>query len=269
VRSTTHEIQVVGDAVVKTFLRGANDEADREWSALLALQRCDAGLAPEPLARSMRDGRPEIRMSRLRGSPLVECTEIPLNAVAVGLRRLHAALPSGELLRFVPRRWPGAELYQVVADRVHAEIPAAIPSVSRDAFRAAGAWLDTSEAAATAGAPIDAVFGQGDGNAANLLWDGESVRFVDFEDSGLSDAAYEVADLVEHPTMQLTPEQSVLLVDALNYPSATRQRISSYRRLFAIYWLTMLLPGQPAARRNAPDALARQSSRTLAALHES
>ena len=32
--------------------------------------------------------------------------------------------------------------------------------------------------------PSSVVFGQGDGNLANYLWDGERVRLVDFEDSG-------------------------------------------------------------------------------------
>ena len=42
------------------------------------------------------------------------------------------------------------------------------------------------------------VFGQGDANLANFLWDGELVRIVDFEDSGISDRAFELAVLVEH-----------------------------------------------------------------------
>jgi len=43
-----------------------------------------------------------------------------------------------------------------------------------------------------------AVLGQGDGNLANFLWDGGQVRIVDFEDSGPSDRAFELAVLVEH-----------------------------------------------------------------------
>src|SRR4051794_32299866 len=44
----------------------------------------------------------------------------------------------------------------------------------------------------------DPVLGQGDSNLANFLWDGTEVRIVDFEDSGPSDRAFELADLVEH-----------------------------------------------------------------------
>ncbi|SEG99641.1 Phosphotransferase enzyme family protein [Nonomuraea solani] len=41
---------------------------------------------------------------------------------------------------------------------------------------------------------VTPVFGAGDGNLANFLWDGTRVRIVDFEDSGHSDLAYEVAE---------------------------------------------------------------------------
>ncbi|HEY2691135.1 MAG TPA: phosphotransferase [Streptosporangiaceae bacterium] len=37
------------------------------------------------------------------------------------------------------------------------------------------------------------MFGNADGNLANFLWDGARCRIVDFEDSGVSDPAYEAA----------------------------------------------------------------------------
>jgi Ser/Thr protein kinase RdoA (MazF antagonist) len=42
------------------------------------------------------------------------------------------------------------------------------------------------------------VLGQRDANLANFLWDGTQVQIVDFEDSGPSDRAFELAVLVEH-----------------------------------------------------------------------
>jgi Ser/Thr protein kinase RdoA (MazF antagonist) len=40
--------------------------------------------------------------------------------------------------------------------------------------------------------------GISDLNPANIIWDGERCRLVDFEDGGLTDPAYDLADHLEH-----------------------------------------------------------------------
>ncbi len=102
--------------------------------------------------------------------------------------------------------------------------------------------------------------GQGDGNIANFLWDGERCRLVDFEDGGLSDQAFEIADLVEHLSVWLrgvlaTEDLLRLLVSDPDAGERARQA----RRVPAFYWLNMLLPGKPAHRRNPPDSCDRQA----------
>jgi thiamine kinase-like enzyme len=52
-------------------------------------------------------------------------------------------------------------------------------------------WAPTPPGQATN--PAAKVFGNADGNLANFLWDGARCRIVDFEDSGVSDPAYEAA----------------------------------------------------------------------------
>jgi thiamine kinase-like enzyme len=108
------------------------------------------------------------------------------------------------------------------------------------------------------------VLGQGDGNVANFLWDGERCRLVDFEDGGLSDQAFEIADLVEHLSVWL---RSVLVTEDLLRllapdPDAA-VRVRQARRVLAFYWLNMLLPGKLAHRRNPPDSCERQARRLL------
>ncbi len=66
------------------------------------------------------------------------------------------------------------------------------------AYAAGVDWLTWAVAVPGDPAGRQPVFGQGDANLANFLWDGERVRMVDFEDSGLSDRAFELAVLVEH-----------------------------------------------------------------------
>lgn len=42
-----------------------------------------------------------------------------------------------------------------------------------------------------------------------------------------------------------------------------RRRLAGFRRLFATFWLLMLLPGNPAHRRNPPGTLERQAARVV------
>lgn len=118
-----------------------------------------------------------------------------------------------------------------------------------------------------AGEAPEAVLGHGDGNLANVLWDGERCRLVDFEDSGLSDRAYEYADLVEHISSWSTGAvDAESLLGHLALDPALACRTHQARRLMALYWLIMLLPGNPADLRNPLGTLSRQASRLLTLL---
>lgn len=49
--------------------------------------------------------------------------------------------------------------------------------------------------------------------------DGERCRIVDFEDTGVGDPAYEIADLLEHPSVRLPAQIGASdLTDALGLP---------------------------------------------------
>jgi Phosphotransferase enzyme family len=113
----------------------------------------------------------------------------------------------------------------------------------------------------------DVVLGQGDANLANFLWDGQRVRLVDFEDSGPSERAFEVAVLAEHISVWSDSGMDTeAFVDRLGLPAAVLARLREYRRLSALFWLIMLLPGGPASHRNPPGTLDRQANRLLALL---
>jgi len=96
------------------------------------------------------------------------------------------------------------------------------------------------------------------------VWDGNTCRLVDFEDCGLSDPAFEVADLVEHVSVRLpglvTPAQ---LVTAVGLTPAQRDRCAAYRPLFAALWLLMLLPGNGGFPRNPSGSTEDQARHLL------
>jgi Ser/Thr protein kinase RdoA (MazF antagonist) len=108
------------------------------------------------------------------------------------------------------------------------------------------------------------ILGQGDPNLANFLWDGTDIRFVDFEDSGPSSRAFELAILAEHVSAWsdagLNSDAFVSLFDLTIIDLAM---LREFRRLAALFWLLKL---QSANQPSHPAALGRQAERLLALL---
>jgi hypothetical protein len=50
------------------------------------------------------------------------------------------------------------------------------------------------------------------------------------------------------------------LAGALSLSRSQRARLRGFRRLMAVYWLLMLLPGNPGHQRNPPGSLERQAA---------
>ncbi len=132
------------------------------------------------------------------------------------------------------------------------------------AVQAASWWLGSGEVSVLAGPLAERVFSQADGKLGNFVWDGAGCHVVDFEDSGISDPAYEVAHLVEHVSAWLPGLiREDDLIEALGFCAAQRARLRGFRRLMAVFWLLMLLPGNPGHRRNPPGSAERQAERVL------
>ena len=106
----------------------------------------------------------------------------------------------------------------------------------RRAWQAGADW--SPAARSTASMAGDPVLGQGDSNLANFLWDGAEVRIVDFEDSGPSDRAFELADLVE-PSSAWSDAglPADVLLGSFDLTAAEQIRVREYRRLCALFWL--------------------------------
>jgi Ser/Thr protein kinase RdoA (MazF antagonist) len=238
----THDISVGKHEVVKRFRSWARDEHRREWHALTMLAAYAPGLAPAPLGADLDSVPPYVRMSRVPGCSLAGqiVTAACLDAVAAAIERLHAAVPAEALAAVRPQRWLAAgaisrlESYAAVRRPDHAD------RVVRSAFDAAVHWL------ACAAEPdpdaLTSVFGQGDGNLANYLWDGQRVRLVDFEDSGRSDRAFELAAFAEHLSVwQDAGVDTDALLARFEFTPAQRARILFFRRCFGFFWLLKLL----------------------------
>ncbi len=260
----THSLIVGEDQVIKRFRSWDRGEHRREWRALTLLARYAPGLAPEPLSADLDSAPPHVRMSRVAGRPLSGQAVTPahLDAVAAAVTRLHAAVPAGVLAGLVPQPWLAAGAVNRMRSLSAGRRPAAdADELSRAAFDAAARWL--AGAADPGPDPRSPVFGQGDGNLANYLWDGEQIRLVDFEDSGRSDLAFELAVFAEHVSVWHDAEiETGPLLARFELTAAEAARVLFFRRAAAFYWLLRLLDNRDDRR----DTPRRQAGRLLALL---
>ena len=262
---STHELDIGVTRVVKRFSSWDRGEPDREWSGLTLLQTYVPGLAPEPLERRTEHGRPAIVMSRLAGTPLGSgpLSDRQLAGLADALDVLHTRIPREQLDR-LPARISSVHDEVTWLREYTGETKPAVHGVVATAFTAGSDWIGSDEAARLAAATVPKVFALADGNLANVLWDDDRCGLVDFEDSGASDRAYEIADLIEHIQSWLTGALDAdALLGRLDLDAETLRRVHTARRLFALHWLVMLLPGNPGHHRNPPGSVDRQAQRLL------
>lgn len=204
-------------------------------------------------------------MSRIAGRSLGDhvLASIEVRALARAMRRLHESVPCSVLDSWPLRLGAPTELL----DGLRAGLTTSLrinDAVVAEAARESCRWLRSFGEATVAAFPRRRVFTNADGNLSNYLWDGRECRIVDYEDAGVSDWAYEVADLLEHPTVALTgaftPDQFLELMDA---DEADLADLRQYRRLLASFWFMLLLPNGPAAHRNPPGSLHKQARRLV------
>ena len=264
----THDVRIDRSRgiVVKRFRSYRRSEPVREWTALTLLAKFAPGLAPIPISADLNGDSPALTMSLLLGAVLgtAALTPVQADALAEALERLWRSVPS------IQRQLPAAVTPNPAAftDQVRTMLAAGpvlgnAPAVVR-AHAAAAAWLDrrAPEYHGREGHP--AILGHGDPNLTNFLWDDGQIRLVDFEDSGPSDRAFELAILTEH--ISAWSDARMDADDFLSLFGLTRAekiRLHDFRCLAALFWLLLLRPGSPSSTRNPPGTLERQADRLL------
>ncbi|GAA3528569.1 hypothetical protein GCM10022419_004270 [Nonomuraea rosea] len=250
----THDLTYEGGLVTKRYIDGKLGAAEREWRALSLLAEHAPGLAPEPIA--FEDGA--VRMSRIDGVSLhgSSVTAEHAAAMAAALAELHAAVPAHVLGGVPLRPWQRAAIVEWIGHR-HAEWTSREPLTDLAAKEGAR-WLESWEPGDEG---IRPVFGAGDGNLANFMWDGSRIRIVDYEDSGSSDLAFELAELAEHVSLWVDGE--VEIVDRFELSRAEERRLRECRKAHVLVWFYLLSYEHP---RNPPGTFQRQAERVLARL---
>jgi hypothetical protein len=260
---SAHAVELKPHSVIKRFRRGSREGCAREWRALTLLSAYAPGLAPVPQSADLAAEEPVVVMSRLPGEPLRGqlLSERQLKALAVAASETYAAVPTDALAK-VPVR-PGQQ-HELIA-RVRAWTPRARPRVSAEVGEAMDGgldWLARSGLDQVVPPEVPRVFGPSDGNLANYLWDGSRVRVVDFEESGLSDRPFELAEVTEHVSSWVDrPLDVETFLDQFDLSTAERARLLACRRLLALVWLFLLSFDDPRHPRNPPGTAERQAAR--------
>jgi aminoglycoside phosphotransferase (APT) family kinase protein len=248
----THDLTFDGQVLTKRYTSWERGEHRREWMMLRLVHAYAPDLVPEPRQADLEVDPPVVTMSRLPGVPLDgKLSAEQLKALAAALAELWRTPPPSvdwvDDLSFARRLTDG---------------PRPAEGITAEAFGAAVAWWDGPDPELLRTPPPALILGHGDANLANYLWDGSRVRIVDFEDAGPSDPATELAILVEHMSARATPAEEILAA----FPAVDERRLRAARRLWAMFWMRLLLPGGPAVRRNPPGTTEKQAERLLSLL---
>ena len=267
----THDLTFTATEVRKRYVSWARGEADQEWDCLTLLAQHAPGVAPRPLRRETQDGGPVVVMERLPGESLGGAPLTAAQTASLGraLRRLYDVPLQALRAAGLRERCYGATSQAATVAEWLTEpydlSPCRDPRVVAEAVELATGWLTTP---GNVPEPRLVALGIADLNPANVLWDGTTCRLVDFEDGGLTDPAFELADHVEHIAGRLAGVfDRDSLVGAVGLSADERHRMHAYRPLWAAFWLAMLLPGNGGFRRNPPGTTEVQAAHVLALLH--
>jgi hypothetical protein len=229
---------------VKVYRVDDRHRAEREWLSLAFLSGHQAVSAPAPLWADPDPGQPAIGMTLVPGRPFPETGDRqgPLRALAA-VQRQYAELPlPGELAAM--ERVDSASHYVRRITGIWAPV---IKSHSRDALtrdllQILSEWEDSGDAAVLA-EPARRIFSRGDSNLLNWLWDGTSIRVVDYEFAGYSDLAFDCADLTEHISSRQTgidDQAWAEVVSLAGLSSGDQRRFQAAQRTCALRWLAVL-----------------------------
>jgi aminoglycoside phosphotransferase len=265
----THQVSVdpEREVVVKRYVSYARGEPAREWRALRLLAEHAPGLAPEPLWADLDADPAVVEMSLLPGTPLggAPLTQEQESALVRALGQLWQSVPVDRVIAVAGEYGNEAQLVRLVNELASAEPDMGADPLVQAAYAAGLDWLTWAVTGTGDPSGRQPVLGQGDGNLANFLWDGDRVRIVDFEDSGISDRAFELAVLVEHISAWLGAGlRGDQFTTAFDLTHAERARLADCRRLAALHWLLFLRPGSAASERNPAGTLRLQAERLLA-----
>ena len=238
-RATNEEM----DVAIKFTLRDARNRAEREFLALTALQQLGLRLAPAPVwLEQERYAYPVVVQEWLTGEVMRAPPET--DAAWEQLLNLYAAVhtltPATVDLPTLPIRTgvfaaaSPAEAKQLALKQAHLVPEYAWP----DGFRGV---LEALEATPVPDTKNDRVFCHVDANVSNFIKRSGELYAVDWEGSGWSDPAFELANLMTHPAYLNVPRSRWEWVSRtyarLSRNDAVAERVKVYYPHLVAFWV--------------------------------
>ena len=167
-----------------------------------------------------------------------QLTDHQITELALATKDVSALTPenTGEPLWDID--WPIVALVEWQRER-HQELLDRGDQASSEAASLVGDWLASDDPALFLEASDFLVFTRGDQNLANAMWDGDTIRFIDFEYCGWNDLPRDLSLLTEHIQSYMTPIDAwETYIDQFSLTKRQRQRTLAGRRRQALSWLT-------------------------------
>lgn len=232
-----------GPVCLKLYRTDKRDRARCEWTALRHLADHDFTSATTALWHDPDPDLPAVGLRFVPGRPITALTTpstaLPAMVTALGqirqvplgpfasLGRLDAAT---DFIRRITTTWP--EQLRQYPDE----------PLTRDMTAMIAAWHNRGDAAVLA-EPAPRVLSHGDGNLENWHWHDfiSTIYAFDWEFAGHSDAAYDAAELIEHPSARAIDDNLwlALLPDLGIDDGHARRRFAAARRTAALRWLAV------------------------------
>lgn len=239
-----HVVGPVGDLAVKFTLRDARDRAGREYAALLVLQQAGLQIAPAPLLLDREHYQHLVVVQEwLSGQPLSRPPEndTEWELLITHFAAIHSVRPNTSRASL-----PRAVLSATTAEEAHLLVQqqlALLPLEARSEalqqlLQRLNAWILPSWPA-----PHIAL-ARSDPNFRNIMRQPGAWASVDWENSGWSDPAFEIADLITHPAFIDIPEERWAWVRAtyqhLASDTQIGRRIKIYTAILLVWWVVRL-----------------------------
>ncbi|ANN21169.1 hypothetical protein SD37_40025 [Amycolatopsis orientalis] len=231
-----------GEICLKLYSSGNHERAIREYQALLHLAESGITAAPQPLWHDPNPELPAVATTMLPGQAVPELDD-PASALRsmVGVLAELSRVPVG-LFADTPRVGAAKDIVHRLMGTWSGQLDDhAADRHTYDMRLLLDTWSECG-AAATLLDPAPRAFSRGDSNLSNWLWDGTRVRVANWEFAGYSEAAYDAADIIEHPSSRAIDDARwiSLLPDLRVNDVDSRRRFLAAQRTVALRWLSVL-----------------------------
>ncbi len=231
-----------GEICLKLYASGDHDRAIREYRALVHLAESGITAVPQPL---WHDPNPEL--SAVATTMLPGLAVPGLDEPVSALRAMVAVLsdvrrvPAGPFAD-TPRVGAARDIAHRLMGAWSGQLDDHLDDPDTYDMRASlDAWSECG-AVTTLLDPAPRIFSRGDSSLSNWLWDGSNARVAGWEFAGYSEAAYDAADIIEHPSARAIDDARwiSLLPDLRVSDEDSRRRFLAAQRTVALHWLSRL-----------------------------